>query len=292
MRFPSSRSGPDFTDDPVQPGITIVRAQPIVELRACIDALRAQASLGATAWTDGALAPQQTWIRAVHILELRASLADVFAARGRTSPAYTDPTLTAQATIIRAVHVTEIRNAILVVAGVCPPDGCNEVIEYYHVDAVGSVRAVTDETGAVILRRDYFPFGEGVGPDGGTSLGFTGQEGDPESGLNYVGARYYRAWTGRFTSVDPVFSGVSNPQAWNRYAYALNSPLVYTDPTGLVPITCQVRDGKLACGPYWPDGWPPGGSGNAGGGSGGPGGGGGRWWSSRTGRSWRPPRSP
>jgi len=87
----------NFTDDPVQPGITMVQAQPIAELRACIDALRAQVSLTATAWTDGALAPQQTWIRAAHILELRASLAEVFAARGRTSPAYTDPTLTAQA---------------------------------------------------------------------------------------------------------------------------------------------------------------------------------------------------
>jgi len=87
-------------------------------------------------------------------------------------------------------------------------------VQYVNSDAHPAGR----QTGAVILRREYFPFAEGVGSDGGTSLGFTGQEGDPESGLNYVGGRYYRAWTGRFTSADPVFSGVSNPQAWNRYA--------------------------------------------------------------------------
>lgn len=206
--------------------------------------MRAQVSLVAISWTDS-LQTQQTWIRAAHIAEPRSALAEVFAARGLSSPTYTDATLAAQVTVIRAVHITEIRAAILVVAGVCPPDGCNEVTEYYHVDAAGSVRAVTDETGAVILRRDYYPFGEGVGPDGGTSLGFTGQEGDAESGLNYVGARYYRAWTGRFTSVDPVFAGVSNTQAWNRYAYALNSPIVYTDPTGRTVVPC-VRGGRPA----------------------------------------------
>lgn len=222
----------NFSDDPIQPGITTVRTQHIDELRACINALRGQLSLAAVNWTDS-LQAQQTWIRAVHVVELRSALAELYAARGLSSPVYTDAGLSAQATLVRAVHITEIRNAILVVAGVCPPDGCNEVIECYHVDAVGSVRAVTDEAGAVILRRDYYPFGEGVGSDGSTSLGFTGQEADPESGLNYAGARYYRAWTGRFTTVDPASPDPSDPQRWNRYAYALNTPLVNIDPTGL-----------------------------------------------------------
>jgi hypothetical protein len=42
---------------------------------------------------------------------------------------------------------------------------------------------------------------------------------------------------GRFLSVDPVVDeerSLANPQGWNRYAYALNNPLRYTDPTGMM----------------------------------------------------------
>jgi len=44
---------------------------------------------------------------------------------------------------------------------------------------------------------------------------------------------------GRFTSVDPLMASakVSNPQTWNRYSYALNNPLRFTDPTGM--YTCE-----------------------------------------------------
>jgi hypothetical protein len=37
---------------------------------------------------------------------------------------------------------------------------------------------------------------------------------------------------GRFLSADSIVPDAGNPQAFNRYAYALNSPLRYTDPTG------------------------------------------------------------
>jgi hypothetical protein len=37
---------------------------------------------------------------------------------------------------------------------------------------------------------------------------------------------------GRFLSVDPVLGDPTVPQSWNRYAYALNNPLRFTDPTG------------------------------------------------------------
>lgn len=41
----------------------------------------------------------------------------------------------------------------------------------------------------------------------------------------------------RFLSVDPIVDearSLTNPQGWNRYAYALNNPLRYTDPTGMM----------------------------------------------------------
>jgi RHS repeat-associated protein len=113
-------------------------------------------------------------------------------------------------------------------------------IEYYHVDAIGSVRAVTDAVGATVVRHDYFPFGEEYLPPAQTSDAkrFTGKEHDTETALDYFGARYYRNTAARFTTVDPVYKLAENlldPQRWNRYAYALNSPLGYVDRDGRWP---------------------------------------------------------
>ena len=38
------------------------------------------------------------------------------------------------------------------------------VVEYYHLDALGSVRVVTDQAGQVIARHDFLPFGEEWNP--------------------------------------------------------------------------------------------------------------------------------
>ena len=65
---------------------------------------------------------------------------------------------------------------------------------------------------------------------------FTGSyERDDETGLDYAKARYYANIHGRFTSPDPLLSSGKPvaPQSWNRYAYCLNNPLLYIDPTGL-----------------------------------------------------------
>ena len=111
-------------------------------------------------------------------------------------------------------------------------------IEYYHVDALGSVRAVTDASGAVVRSYHYHPFGEGVGVEAGTDpMRFTGKPRDGETGLDYFGARYYAPRVGRFTTVDPVYTWQENlvdPQRWNRYAYVRNSSLRYRDPDGRI----------------------------------------------------------
>jgi RHS repeat-associated protein len=52
--------------------------------------------------------------------------------------------------------------------------------------------------------------------------------------LDYMHARYYSGTLGRFLSLDPINAADApvKPQHWNRYAYAFNSPLAYSDPTG------------------------------------------------------------
>jgi hypothetical protein len=49
-------------------------------------------------------------------------------------------------------------------------------------------------------------------------------------------ARYYVWRGGRFLSVDPVAGSISDPQSLNRYAYVLNNPISYIDPSGMVTI--------------------------------------------------------
>jgi len=50
--------------------------------------------------------------------------------------------------------------------------------------------------------------------------------------LAYDSARYYDPSLGRFISADTIAPSFGNPQNRNRYSYALNNPLKYTDPTG------------------------------------------------------------
>ncbi len=121
-------------------------------------------------------------------------------------------------------------------------------IEYYHYDALGNVRVVTDENGQVLERHDYLPFGEecttgacaaNAALGDGQPRRFTGKERDAETGLDYFGARYYGQRVGRFTTIDPVYTWNENlhdPQRWNRYAYGRNNPLRYVDPDGRHPI--------------------------------------------------------
>ena len=128
-----------------------------------------------------------------------------------------------------------------------------QVIEYAHVDALGSVRAMTDGTGRVLERHDYLPFGEEWQPapprPEGQPLRFTGKERDGETGLDYFGARYYGPRTARFTTVDPVMNlslNPADPQRWNRYAYVLGNPLRNVDPDGKEPVKNQLGSAAAA----------------------------------------------
>ena len=112
-------------------------------------------------------------------------------------------------------------------------------VSYLTNDHLGSPRITTDAGGAVTSRRDFMPFGEEVTR---ASYGldtvrqkFTSYERDDETQLDYAQARMHNYNLGRFQSPDPLLSSgrIRNPQTWNRYAYVLNNPLKFIDPTGL-----------------------------------------------------------
>ena len=96
-----------FTDDPLVPGVTPIRAVHFRELRTRIDALRMQTGLPAFAWTDPTLTLGVTPVRHVHLTDMREALAAAYEAAGRPVPAY--GARVAAGTPIRASDVTELR---------------------------------------------------------------------------------------------------------------------------------------------------------------------------------------
>ena len=100
-----------FTDDPIQPGVTPVKAIHFTELRTRIDALRRSAGLPAFPWTDPVLTPGVTPVKLVHLAELREALAAAYAGARRSVPIWTDAAPSGR-TPIRAAHVTELRAAV------------------------------------------------------------------------------------------------------------------------------------------------------------------------------------
>jgi RHS repeat-associated protein len=113
-----------------------------------------------------------------------------------------------------------------------------EVITYYHLDALGSPVAATDEAGNLKWREDYKPYGEKIRNEpaaSSNSRAYTGHPHDNDTGLTYAGARYYDPIIGRFMAIDPKGFGEGNLQSFNRYGYANNNPYKYIDPDGMAP---------------------------------------------------------
>ena len=101
-----------FSDDPLVPGSTVIKALHITELRSRIDALRLRVQLFPFSYTDPAPTPGVTVVTARYISELRSALADVYVAEGLVPPGYTDATLVPGLTVIKAIHITELRDFV------------------------------------------------------------------------------------------------------------------------------------------------------------------------------------
>lgn len=105
-------ASPTFTDDPLQPGVTAVRAVHLRELQGHIDTLRAEYGLAGFAWSDAPTTTGVTPIRAAHVNELRTALASVYMAAGRPAPDYTRSTVAGGVSSVAAVDISELRAAI------------------------------------------------------------------------------------------------------------------------------------------------------------------------------------
>jgi RHS repeat-associated protein len=113
-----------------------------------------------------------------------------------------------------------------------------------HGDHLGSVSVTT---GASTSSQTFLPWGTvRSGSVSATKRNYTGQYRD-DTGLLYYHARYYDPALGRFISPDTIVPDPTDPQDLNRYTYAKNNPMRYTDPTGhSIPIQCFICDVEFA----------------------------------------------
>jgi len=118
-------------------------------------------------------------------------------------------------------------------AKLCSIDSSSNIY-YYHSDHLGSSNIITDADGKKSSRYEYYPYGATYKSEGQdtTNYKYTGKEEDSSTGLYFYGARYYDPDIGRFTQPDTIVQSPYDPQSLNRYTYARNNPIIYTDPTG------------------------------------------------------------
>jgi RHS repeat-associated protein len=93
---------------------------------------------------------------------------------------------------------------------------------------------VTSDKTLTVTRRRTLPFGNDRATTPTTWAGDKGFVGGTKdnTGLTHLGAREYDPSIGRFISVDPIMD-LKDPQSWNGYGYASNSPISQSDPSGL-----------------------------------------------------------
>ncbi len=123
-------------------------------------------------------------------------------------------------------------------------DKTNDEMFYVHPDHLGSIHFITDESGTVEQELSFDAWGRqrnatnwGYSSFPGLKFerGYTFHEHLAEFDLINMNGRVYDPVMARFLSPDPMTQNPGNLQHYNRYAYVLNNPLKYTDPSGYRP---------------------------------------------------------
>lgn len=138
-------------------------------------------------------------------------------------------------------HFIRVGNRIVAIYVSGPAGPINTY--YISRDHLGSTTLVANQSAAIVERLSYDAQGKRRFPNGAddsansliggsSDRGFTSHEHLDGLGLIHMNGRLYDPRIARFASSDPARPRTNNPQALNRYAYVLNSPLRLVDPTG------------------------------------------------------------
>lgn len=136
-------------------------------------------------------------------------------------------------------------NSPIGIFAVVEKQGNDETIHYVLKDHLGSWTTITDAAGNIEQELSFDAWGNLRDPDTWTGAatetplfdrGFTGHEHLYAFGLINMNGRMYDPLMSSFLSVDRYVQSPENSQNFNRYAYCLNNPLKYTDPSGWVMV--------------------------------------------------------
>jgi RHS repeat-associated protein len=113
----------------------------------------------------------------------------------------------------------------------------NGTLTWLLGDHLGSTSVTAQADGTFQSEMRYTAFGETRSSSGPTPTDYqyTGQRHEAEFGLYFYKARWYDPASAHFTQADTLIPEPGNPMALDRYAYVMNNPLKYTDPTGHSP---------------------------------------------------------
>jgi RHS repeat-associated protein len=131
----------------------------------------------------------------------------------------------------------------------------SHLLQFTLRDRLGSATTLANQSGVVVSRRYFDPFGRTAEAGGShrtdilnkntllsklqdlditnrNRRGFTDHEHLNEQQLIHMNGRVYDYNLGRFMSVDPLIQAPTSTQSVNPYSYIMNNPLAGTDPTG------------------------------------------------------------
>lgn len=136
--------------------------------------------------------------------------------------------------------------------------GTTDNYYYTYTDHLGSILTATNSTGTVITRQNFDSWGRKRHPVTWSYTnppavpdwlyrGYTGHEMVPEFGLINMNGRMYDPINGRMLSTDNYVQDPGSTQGLNRYTYAMNNPLRYTDPSGEI-LTWSINNDGFSIG--------------------------------------------
>ena len=121
-------------------------------------------------------------------------------------------------------------------------DGNTGSLYYVLTDHLGSWEKVLDEDKTIVQQTHFDPWGNRMSYAAWNTSqtqttftfdrGFTGHEHYDFMHVINANARLYDPTIGRFFSPDPFVQAPDGTQAYNRYSYCMNNPVMYCDPDG------------------------------------------------------------